>query len=40
MDKQYLMASLNFMQDVSRNLQLSEPIIDKQSTLWQAAQKH
>ncbi|GAU31005.1 hypothetical protein TSUD_105200 [Trifolium subterraneum] len=38
--QQYLMASLNFMQDVSRNLHLSEPIMDDQSALWQAAQKY
>jgi hypothetical protein len=38
--QQYLMASLNFMQDVSRNVHLSEPIMDRESTLWQAAQKH
>ncbi|WJX69181.1 hypothetical protein P8452_53464 [Trifolium repens] len=25
---------------MARNLNLSEPIMDKQSTLWQAAQKH
>jgi hypothetical protein len=27
--QEYLMASLNFMQDVSRNLHLSEPIMDR-----------